>query len=277
MSALLLILASAFIHAIINLLTKQAEDKFAVRLLIGASSAALMLPALFVLPVPQGLAAELLLATGVVHAGYEYLLVRSYETTAFSVAYPVARGSGPLFAALGVMFVLKQPIGGLELLGIALVGGGVVGLGWSPRPTADARSGMAYALATGCTIGTYTLIDATGVHSVSDPFVYVAWFFVAYGAAVLVVALVARGRPVLIAAGRKMVWAPLFGALAAASYGGALLAYRMGATARLAALRETSVLFGAGLAVLFLRERMGPRQWLAAGAIAVGAMVLACA
>jgi drug/metabolite transporter (DMT)-like permease len=275
MSVLLLILASALIHAIINLLTKQAEDKFAIRLLIGTSSAALMLPALLVLPVPQGLAANLLLVTAVVHAVYEYLLVRAYESAAFSVAYPVARGSGPLFAAFGVMFVLNQPVGGLEILGIALVCAGVVGLGWSQRKMAGAASGMAYALATGCTIGAYTLIDATGVRAVPDPFVYIAWFFVAYGAAVLTVALAVRGRAVLVAARRKIGWAPLLGTLAAASYGGALLAYRMGATARLAALRETSVLFGTGLAVLFLRERMGPRRWLAAAAIAIGAMVLA--
>ncbi len=275
MSALLLILMSAFIHAVLNLLTKQAEDKFAIRLLIGSSSAALMTPALLLLPLPHGLAAGLLLATAIVHAVYEYLLVRAYESAPFSLTYPVARGSGPLFAALGIMLVLRQPVGGLEILGIVLVCVGVVGLGWSQRKAAGAVSGVAYALATGCTIGTYTLIDATGVRTVSDPFVYVAWFFIAYGAAILVVAPAVRGRAVLLAARRQMYKAPLLGTLAVATYGGALLAYRLGATARLVALRETSVLFGTALAVIFLRERMGLRRWLAAATIAVGAMVLA--
>ena len=256
-------------------MTKQAEDKFAIRLLIGASSAVVMIPALVLLPEPQGLAARLLLATAVVHAVYEYLLVHAYESAAFSVAYPVARGSGPLFAALGVVLVLHQPVGGLEILGIVFVCGGVVGLGWSYRKTAGAGTGMAYALATGCTIGTYTLIDATGIRAVADPYVYIAWFFIAYGAAVAVVAPAVRGWRVLVAARHQVVKAPLLGTLAIASYGAALLAYRWGATARLAALRETSVLFGTALAVIFLRERMGPRRWLAAAAIAVGAMVLA--
>ena len=225
MSALLLILMSAFIHAVINLMTKQAEDKFAVRLLIGTSSAVLMIPALILLPVPQGLAAKLLLATAVVHAAYEYLLVRAYESAAFSVAYPVARGSGPLFAVLGVMFVLHQQIGGLEIMGIIFVCGGVVGLGWSHRKTAGAGTGMAYALATGCTIGTYTLIDATGIRAVPDPFIYVSWFFVAYGAAVAVVAPAMRGRNVLVAARHQIGKAPLLGTLAIASYGAALLVF----------------------------------------------------
>jgi uncharacterized membrane protein len=53
-----------------------------------------------------------------------------------------------------------------------------------------------------------------------------------------------------------------------------MLAYRLGATAKLAALRETSVLFGTVLAMAFLGERMTLRRWIAAGAIAAGAIVL---
>jgi uncharacterized membrane protein len=53
-----------------------------------------------------------------------------------------------------------------------------------------------------------------------------------------------------------------------------MLAYRFGATAQLAALRETSVLFGTALAMSFLGEHMTARRWIAAGAIAVGAILL---
>ena len=53
-----------------------------------------------------------------------------------------------------------------------------------------------------------------------------------------------------------------------------MLAYRYGATAQLAALRETSVLFGTALAMHFLGEKMNLRRWLAAGAIAAGAIML---
>jgi uncharacterized membrane protein len=53
-----------------------------------------------------------------------------------------------------------------------------------------------------------------------------------------------------------------------------MFAWRYGATAKLAALRETSVLFGTALAMSFLGETMTPRRWLAASVIVVGAIVL---
>jgi uncharacterized membrane protein len=53
-----------------------------------------------------------------------------------------------------------------------------------------------------------------------------------------------------------------------------MLAYRFGATAQLAALRETSVLFGTALAMAFLGERMSLRQLGAALVIACGAILL---
>ncbi|MGZ5935206.1 MAG: DMT family transporter, partial [Rhizomicrobium sp.] len=63
-------------------------------------------------------------------------------------------------------------------------------------------------------------------------------------------------------------------ALSIITYGSAMLAYRFGATAQLAALRETSVLFGTALAMSFLGEHMTVRRWIAAGVIASGAIML---
>jgi uncharacterized membrane protein len=63
-------------------------------------------------------------------------------------------------------------------------------------------------------------------------------------------------------------------ALSIVTYGSAMLAYRFGATAQLAALRETSVLFGTALAMSFLGEHMTVRRWIAALVIASGAIML---
>ena len=106
MTALALILLSAAVHAVVNILTKRADDKYAMRLLIGVFSALFVTPALFFVPLPDGRALWFLAMTAVVHALYELLLVKSYESAAFSAVYPVARGTGPLFTALGVIVVL---------------------------------------------------------------------------------------------------------------------------------------------------------------------------
>jgi drug/metabolite transporter (DMT)-like permease len=272
--ALILIFVSAAVHAVVNVLTKRADDKYAMRLLIGVFSAVLVTPALFFLPLPSGRAIWFLVATAFVHALYELLLVRSYESAAFSAVYPVARGTGPLFTALGAILVLGERPGWLEIAGILMVCGGVITIGLSHRATDGAMKGLAFALGTGLTIGIYTLIDASGVRVVPEPLTYVLWFFVAHGASVLLTAPGIRGRAVIIEARRHWRLGVLLGALSITTYGSAMLAYRFGATAQLAALRETSVLFGTALAMSFLGEHMTARRWIAAGAIAAGAILL---
>lgn len=274
MTALSLILLSAVVHAVVNILTKKADDKYAMRLLIGVFSALLVAPALAFVPLPAGEALRLLIATAFVHAAYEWLLVRSYESSAFSAVYPVARGTGPLFTALGVILLLDQHPPAIELFGIALVCGGVIALGLSHRATAGAKAGLTFALATGFSIGCYTVIDASGVRAAADPFSYVLWFFVAHGAAVLTTAPAIRGRAVVIEARRQWRLGVLVAALSITTYGAAMLAYRLGATAQLAALRETSVLFGTFFAMIFLHEKMTARRWLAAGTVVLGAVLL---
>jgi drug/metabolite transporter (DMT)-like permease len=273
--ALGLILLSAVVHAVVNVLTKRADDKYAMRLLIGVFSAVLVTPALFFVPLPHGFAVWMLLATGVVHAVYELLLVKSYESAAFSAVYPVARGTGPLFTTLGAVLLLHEHPAPLVLFGILLVCGGVIAIGISHRASEGATIGLAYALGTGLTIGAYTLIDATGVRTVGDqPLSYVLWFFVVHGFCVLVTAPGIRGRAVVIEARKQWRLGVLLAALSITTYGSAMLAYRYGATAQLAALRETSVLFGTALAMSFLGETMTFRRWLAALAIAGGAIML---
>lgn len=272
--ALVLILVSAVVHAIVNVLTKRAEDKYAMRLLIGVFSAVLVAPVLFFVPLPHGIAIWFLVGTAFVHAVYELLLVKSYESAAFSAVYPVARGTGPLFTALGAILLLHEHAPPVELVGIVLVCGGVIAIGLSHRATEGANVGLVYALGTGLTIGIYTLIDASGVRSVELPFTYVLWFFVAHGVSVLFTAPGIRGMAVVREARRQWRLGVVTAALSVVTYGSAMLAYRFGATAQLAALRETSVLFGTALAMSFLGEHMTLRRWLAALVIVSGAILL---
>jgi drug/metabolite transporter (DMT)-like permease len=245
-----------------------------MRLLIGVFSAIIVTPALFFVPLPQGRAVWFLCGTALVHAVYELLLVKSYESAAFSAVYPVARGTGPLFTALGAILLLHEQPPLIEMIGILLVCGGVIAIGISHRASVGAKAGLLYALGTGFTIGCYTLIDATGVRSVPEAFTYVLWFFVAHGLCVLVTAPGIRGRAVVIEARRQWKLGILLGFLSITTYGSAMLAYRFGATAQIAALRETSVLFGTALAMSFLGEHMTARRWAAAIVIAAGAILL---
>src|SRR5205085_63862 len=163
MTPLVLILVSAAVHALVNILTKGARDKYAMRLLIGVFSALTVAPMLFLVPLPHGNAVWLLCATAFVHAFYELFLVKSYENAAFSAVYPVARGTGPLFTTVGAVLILREHPPLVQLAGILLVCGGVIAIGFSHRASKGVARGLAYALGTGVTIGCYTLIDASEI------------------------------------------------------------------------------------------------------------------
>ena len=133
---------------------------------------------------------------------------------------------------------------------------------------------MLYALGTGVTIGLYTIIDASGVRSVAQPFTYVLWFFVAHGVSVLVTAPGIRGRAVVIEARKQWKLGAVTAALSIVTYGSAMLAYRFGNLDPAWIGVDAATLFGTAQAMNFLGERMTARRWAAAGAIAAGAILL---
>ncbi|MGE3581258.1 MAG: EamA family transporter, partial [Hyphomonadaceae bacterium] len=64
------------------------------------------------------------------------------------------------------------------------------------------------------------------------------------------------------------------GAISSAGFGIVLWAQTFAPIAQVTALRETSVVFGALIAWLFLKERMGPRRWTGVLIVAAGALLI---
>jgi drug/metabolite transporter (DMT)-like permease len=62
-----------------------------------------------------------------------------------------------------------------------------------------------------------------------------------------------------------------------AAYGLVLWAQTRGTLATIAALRETSIIFGAIIGALFVGERFGPRRALAAAVVVTGIILISTA
>jgi drug/metabolite transporter (DMT)-like permease len=263
--AALLIVVSGAAHAMVNAILKAGQDKMASRALIDGISALLILPAAFLVPLPTG-AWLWLFASALVHLVYLLCLIKAFEGADMSVAYPIMRGSAPALAALVAVGVFGEPITPPVVVGVALVSAGVmtVGLGHHAQ-----RRAILWALATGSTIALYTVIDAQGVRAAPTALSYIAWIYLAMGGGIALLFALWRGRAFFVTARRQ--WRPglAAGALSIVTYGLALWAYRLGDTPRLAALRETSILFALVIAVVFLKER--PSAGRLGGALAVGA------
>ena len=122
-------------------------------------------------------------------------------------------------------------------------------------------------------IASYTLVDGTGVRISGAPVAYSMWLFV-LATPLFGWALVVR-RSALLAYARANLWRGIVGGIGnLGSYGLALWAMTQAPVAMVAALRETSILFGLAIAALVLGERIGPVRVAAAGLIVLGAITL---
>jgi drug/metabolite transporter (DMT)-like permease len=269
-TASLLMLTSGLAHAIVSAILKAGKDKMSGRALIDGFSALLIAPAAFVVPLPTN-AWIWLTISGLVHLLYLLALIKSFEQSDMTVAYPIARGLAPMLAATGAVAIFHEPISVFVGLGIVLITVGVMFIGVSHPLN---RRALLWAALTGTCIAGYTVIDAQGVRAAPIAASYIVWLFILLGGGIGGFFAILRGKSFFVSAAGQ--WRPglAAGALSIVSYGFALLALRLGATPRLAALRETSILFGTIIAVIFLRERLTRLRYAGVIAIAIGAMTL---
>lgn len=269
-TAAVMMIASGATHAVVNAILKSGRDKMSSRTLIDGFSALLVLPAAFLLPLPHG-AWGWLAASWATHLVYLVCLIKAFERADMTIAYPISRGVAPALAATVAVAAFDEPIALPVVLGIAFVSAGVAAIGLGRQVD---RRGLGWALATGLCIALYTVIDAQGVRAAPSALSYIVWIYLALGGGIGLLFALWRGPRFIIAAREE--WKPglAAGALSIVTYGLALYAYRLGDTPRLAALRETSILFGVAIAVVFLRERLTRGRLIGSLAIAGGAALL---
>lgn len=265
-----MILVSGAAHAVVNAVLKSGRDKMSSRALIDGFSALMVAPFVLVVPVPLH-AWPWMAGSLVDHLFYLFCLIKAFEAADMSVAYPIARGAAPVLAALLAVAVFHEKASWIVAMGVAMVSTGVIVVGLGRHAS---RRSIAWALATGATIAVYTVLDAQGVRAAPTAPSYIVWFFLTVGVCIGGLFAVWRGPTFILAA--RSQWRPglIAGALSIVSYGLAMWAFRLGATPRLAALRETSILFGVGIAVVLLKEKVTPPRLAGVATIAAGAMVL---
>ena len=169
---------------------------------------------------------------------------------------------------------LGHHLPGLQLVGIVVISSGLVSLALDGgRLARSALPAVGAAVATGVAIAGYTVVDAAAVVGTPVP-VYATWMFLLQGPVMPVIALVRRGRALLTQPRSVLVAGPVGGVVSLAAYGLVLVAQTSGATAAVAALRETSIVIGALIGSVFLGERFGARRAVAAAVVAVGIVLV---
>jgi drug/metabolite transporter (DMT)-like permease len=261
-SALLLALAAAVVHATWNLLLSGTEDTHS------ASAVALIVGALVFLPVAvigwrfSSAAVPYVAASSALELIYLVLLATAYSVAAMGFIYPIARGSAPVLVLIGGAVVTGTRVSALAALGVLLVAAGIVlvrGVRKAGRPR-----DLALALSVGTCIAGYTLVDKHGiVHA--GPLAYLEVVFGVVASVYVAGVLRVRGGRALRAA---VSWRTVLAGIGFfGSYALTLAALRLAPAASVAAVRESSVLMAAVALAIGGREELGPARF--AGAVAV--------
>jgi drug/metabolite transporter (DMT)-like permease len=272
--AFALVILSAVVHAGWNLAARRVSGDFGVLWLALVCAAVLGAP-LMAWRWDAGTtdAWPLLALTGIINAVYFIALAKAYERGGLSEVYPAARGSGVAGAALLSSLVLKERLGAAGAAGVACVLAGIL----LSRPPAGPRhpkgNALPWALLAGACIAASGLIDKTAMRT-ADPAAYLVGLFAGGALFSAPYAWTRRAEQCRAAwRGRKLLSAGI-GLASAASYGLVLAAFRTGPLGLVAALRESSVLFGTLLGVVLLGERPSALRLSGVGAILAGLVLI---
>jgi len=269
------VLAGALLHAIWNVLVRAASDKFLNTVLIVAGAGAVTACWLPFAPAPAAESWPYLAASVFVHVAYFSFVALSYRDADLSFVYPLMRGSAPALSAVVVAFLVHESPSPIGWVGVLLVSAGILLLaGDSWRSGSLRLAPTAVALANGGVIVTYTLIDGVGVRLSGHPFSYTGWMFFLTAFPLFVASFVLQGRKA--ARNIRLNWGKgvVGGVCTLSSYALALWAMTHAPIALVAALRETSVVFGTLIAVGFLKERVSPLRYLSILIITAGAIAI---
>lgn len=275
-----LALAAAVLHAVFGALQKGRHDPWLSRAAIDSCYGLIAAPfAFFVLPWPEPHMWPIFVGVWVIHTLYKLLQAQAYSRGAYTVVYPVVRGTGPLFAVLGAGLVFGEHFNVLQWLGVAVLVGGIYGLALhNLRHVSVNRdtlvSALGFAVATGAFVALYTTYDAYGIRASADPLTFLAWFFVIDSFFMPMITW-RKWWGVDRKQAKLLLQRGVIGALVAyASFGGIMLATLLGPVGQAAVLRETSTVFSALIGWLMLGERTSAQRLLLIILIASGAILV---
>ncbi|MFP7571212.1 EamA family transporter [Marivita sp. S2033] len=279
--AMMLALSAAVLHAVFGALQKGRHDPWLSRGAIDISYGLMAAPfALFVVPWPEPHMWVIFAGAFVIHLAYKLLQAQAYTKGAYTVVYPVVRGTGPLFAVIGAYVIFNETFTWIQWAGLGVLLMGIFGLALynmvyltAARETLTSALGLA--VATGLFVALYTTYDAYGIRATADPFTFLAWFFMIDGFAMPILAVLRY---------RSMTYKPALpplalrgfigGLIAFLSFGSVMMATRLDQVGEAAVLRETSTVFAAIIGWVFLKETVGPRRIALMALIALGAVIV---
>lgn len=265
-----LVVFSAIAHPIWNALVKSAGNRTLAMVAIRVAGLAFGLAALPFVDWPAPESWKWLALTAAIQFGYYALLIRSYGLGDMSVVYPLARGIAPVLTTLIALFVIGEALSAGQIVGVAMISLGIMALSFGAGASLP---GVGFALATGVSVAAYSLTGGMGVRTAGTVLGFQACLEIVNGIAMVGYALVAKRAAIPTYARRYGAVGLFAGIVSVLGFLAFLLAAQSLPLGPVVALRETSVIFGAIIGAVILKEGFGPRR-IAASALVVGGIAM---
>ena len=265
-----LVLLATVMHAVWNGMVKNHPDKVVAVAAIVLGHIPLAVIAIILLPAPTLDCIPYIIASAIVHQGYQWYLISSYQVGDLTKVYPIARGFGPLVATIISILVLGLVLKSLVILSILLICIGIMILGLFDRENKDFKV-LKLSLTTGFFIGLYSLIDGYGARVSLSPIVYMSWAFL-LSAAIFPIVLKLKNRKNIFqnifSEGKKIFW--IGGTISYIIYVIVVWAFTKAPIPMVGALRETSILFSILIGYFFLKEKITTTKIISIFLIVIG-------
>jgi len=267
------VLGAAFLHASWNALVKLGGDKMTGMLILTIVQGFVGAFIALFYPLPQGQVWLWLLASGVIHSAYKYLLAYAYAQGDLSRVYPIARGAAPMMVLCFGAVYLADHITAIEVIGILTLGAGILLMARGIFTNGESRRMLPFALGSALATASYSLVDGLGARVAGDAGMYVAWLFLFDGLFFSSFVFLTHGKSTFIANRRSWLLGSLAAGLSYGAYAIAVWAMTQAPIALVTALRETSILFAVLIGWLAFGDKMDRAKATAACLIVAGVIL----
>ena len=267
-----LVILSAIAHATWNAMMKSAGDRTLTMIMIRAVGLVIGLLALPFVDWPAAAGWKWLAATSAVQFAYYALLIRSYGIGDLSIVHPLSRGLAPVLTTIAAFLFAGERLTAGHLAAVALISLGIMALSFR---SGASRAAVVFSLATGVSVAAYSFLAGMGVRAAGTVLGFQACLEIVNGCGMVGFALVIRRRAFAAYVRDNTMVGLLAGLMSVLGFVAFLVAARVMPLGPTTALRETSVIFGALIGTLILKEGFGARRIVAAALVATGIGLLA--
>ena len=270
-----IVLISTFLHATWNFLIKKSNHPYEYVQLLAVISGTISLPfAIFFIFTDNFSISGILLSimSGLIHVFYFYFLGTAYKKADLSFVYPIARGTAVALVPLVGLFIIKESVSNISLLGVFIVFLGIFSLGNITHIKSVNFNDLFLSLIVGISVTMYTIVDKYAVSLVNPFFVFSISSFL--GGFLSITLIDRRINHFYLIAKNNVKTVLIISFLSAIAYTLVLYAYKYSDVYLVTPLREIQTAIAAIMGIVLLNEKLKLYKIIGVSFIVIGAILI---